>query len=119
VIRSQVSEGSSLADGMKTAVAEFYNNNGRFSTAGNISYGLANAASIQGTYVVSVGVDSTGRIRAHYSSTAPKKANTKIDGLVLAFSPVTHAGSIEWNCDTSAGTSQALANKWRSTICRD
>ena len=30
VIRSQVSEGSSLADGTKTAVAEFVNNYGRF-----------------------------------------------------------------------------------------
>ena len=30
VIRSQVSEGSSLADGVKTAVGEFYNNYGRF-----------------------------------------------------------------------------------------
>ena len=119
VIRSQVSEGSSLADGMKTAVAEFYNNNGRFSTTGtNASYGLSSPASIQGTYVVSVGV-SGGRILAHFSSTAPKKANTKIDGLTLAFSPVTHAGSIEWNCDTNAGTSATLVNKWRSTICRD
>ncbi len=30
VIRSQVSEGSSLADGVKTAIGEFYNNYGRF-----------------------------------------------------------------------------------------
>ena len=29
-IRAQVSEGLSLADGAKTAVAEFYNNTGRF-----------------------------------------------------------------------------------------
>ncbi|HET6432106.1 pilin, partial [Dyella sp.] len=50
VIRSQVSEGSSLADGMKTAVAEFYNNNGRFA-ANNASFGLATAASITGNYV--------------------------------------------------------------------
>ena len=39
VIRSQVSEGSSLADGVKTAVAEFYNNTGRFG-ASNDSLGL-------------------------------------------------------------------------------
>src|SRR3569833_2347449 len=38
VIRSQVSEGSSLADGTKTAVAEFVNNYGRFA-ADNASYG--------------------------------------------------------------------------------
>ena len=119
VIRSQVSEGSSLADGMKTAVAEFYNNNGRFSANGNASYGLSAPTSIQGTYVASVGVDANGRILAHFSSSGGKKANTKINNLTLAFSPVTHAGSIEWNCDTQAGTSAALVNKWRSTICRD
>ena len=119
VIRSQVSEGSSLADGMKTAVAEFYNNNGRFSAAGNASYGLSAPGSIQGTYVASVGVDANGRIMAHFSSSGGKKANSKINGLTLAFSPVTHAGSIEWNCDTQAGTSATLVNKWRSTICRD
>jgi len=117
VIRSQVSEGSSLADGMKTAVAEFYNNNGRFSAAGNISYGLATAASIQGTYVDSVTVDATGRIQSHFSS-ATKKANTKINGLVLSFSPVTHAGSLEWTCNNAAGTSPGLLDKWRATICR-
>ncbi|MBS0431728.1 MAG: pilin, partial [Proteobacteria bacterium] len=30
VIRSQVSEGMSLADGAKTALAEFYSNSGHF-----------------------------------------------------------------------------------------
>ena len=44
VIRSQVSEGSSLADGMKTAVAEFYNNTGRF-PVDNASAGLASGHS--------------------------------------------------------------------------
>jgi type IV pilus assembly protein PilA len=116
VIRSQVSEGSALADGIKTAVAEFYNNNGRFAAA-NTSYGLALPASIQGTYVDTVTVAS-GKISAHFSSSA-KKANQKINGSNLVFSPVTHSGSIEWTCNTQAGTSAALENKWRATICRD
>ena len=47
VIRSQVSEGSALADGVKTAVAEFYQNKGYFPNA-NSSTGLATAASIKG-----------------------------------------------------------------------
>jgi type IV pilus assembly protein PilA len=47
VIRSQVSEGSSLADGTKTAVAEFVNNYGRFA-ADNSSYGLSAPTSISG-----------------------------------------------------------------------
>jgi type IV pilus assembly protein PilA len=120
VIRSQVSEGSALADGMKTAVAEFNNNYGRFATGGNYSYGLSNAASIQGTYVVSVGVLG-GKIIAHYCDTncTGKKANAQINGQTLGFSPLTHAGSIEWNCaTTTSGTSTGMLNKWRPTVCR-
>ena len=122
VIRSQVSEGSSLADGIKTAVAEFQNNYGRFASGTNASYGLSKAESIQGSYVISVGVTAGtgaggGQIVAHFSNTNGKKANAKISGETLVFSPVTHAGSIEWNCKSSAGTS--VLNKYRPTICRD
>ncbi|GAA4999013.1 prepilin-type N-terminal cleavage/methylation domain-containing protein [Pseudoluteimonas lycopersici] len=115
VIRSQVSEGSSLADGIKTAVAEFQNNYGRFANGSNKSYGLADAASIQGSYVASVGVNGKGQITAHFSSTSPKKANTKIDNTTLVFSPVTHAGSIEWNCKNQS----SVLSKYRPTICRN
>jgi type IV pilus assembly protein PilA len=121
VIRSQVSEGSSLADGMKTAVAEFNNNYGRFALGTNLSYGLATAGSVSGSYVASVGISnasgSAGRIVAHFSSVSPFKGNTAINGLLLVFSPVTHAGSIEWNCKATAGTN--VLNKHRPTVCRD
>jgi type IV pilus assembly protein PilA len=114
VIRSQVAEGSSLVDGMKTAVAEFQNNYGRFATGGNKSYGLAEPASIQGSYVISVGVGADGIVTAHFDSST-KHANKVIDGQALVFSPVTHAGSIEWVCNKS---SAALKDKWVPTICR-
>ena len=125
VIRSQASEGSSLADGMKTAVAEFNNNYGRFSTSGNLSYGLSLPSSIFGSYVVSVGVTSGtgaggGRILAHFASAAnatPRNANSALDTKILGFSPITHAGSIEWNCKSTAGTT--VLNKHRPTVCRD
>src|SRR6478609_6567904 len=73
VIRSQVSEGSSLADGVKTAIGEFFNNYGRFpNVAGsaNLSLGLSKPASIVGSYVASVGI-SKGKIQAHYSNATP------------------------------------------------
>ncbi len=114
VIRSQVAEGSSLADGMKTAVSEFNNNYGRFANGTNKSYGLSLPASIQGTYVVSVGVGADGIITAHYDSST-KRASKVIDGQALVFSPITHAGSIEWVCNKS---STALKDKWVPTICR-
>ncbi len=120
VIRSQVSEGSALADGMKTALAEFYNNNGRFANApgvANSSYGLASALSIVGSYVGGVGVGGTGKIAVIFSSSAPQKANLAINAKVLMFSPITHAGSIEWNCRSSGGTT--VLGKYRPVICRD
>jgi len=121
VIRSQVSEGSSLADGVKTAVGEFVNNYGRFPASGaanpNFSVGLANAASINGSYVVSVGT-AGGVIAAHYQSTGSQKANVAIDGAVLLFSPVTHAGSISWTCKKSTASTIVLKDKWLPSSCR-
>ena len=115
VIRSQVSEGSSLADGTKTAVAEFYNNYGRFPAgSANASYGLASLGSIQGKYVDQLEVVG-GVIQARFSS-SPKEANAKINGQLLAFSPITHEGSIEWSCKTTAGTN--VTDKYRPTVCR-
>lgn len=114
LIRTQISEGASLADGMKTAVAEFFNNRGRFATGSNISYGLASAASIAGTYVASAGV-SGGVIAAHYSSQNGHRASEVINAQSLLFSPITHAGSIEWKCNKSS----QLKEKWVPTTCRD
>ena len=110
VIRSQVSEGSSLADGVKTAVGEYVNNRGTFPPT-NISAGLATAASINGSYVESVDA-AGGPIIATYNSDAPQKANASIDGLTLTFSPITQAGSIKWNCISSS-----LKQKWCPSSC--
>ena len=115
VIRSQVSEGSSLADGVKTAVGEYVNNTGRFPTA-NGSAGLAAPASIVGSYVENVTI-ANGRITATYESTAPLKANAAIDERELIFSPITAAGSIKWNCKTSTTAGVALKQKWCPSSC--
>ena len=113
VIRSQVSEGSSLADGTKTAVAEYYNNYSAFAGT-QASYGLAKPASITGKYVDNVDVASTpGVILVTFKNTAP--TNSHIFGKVLAFSPIAHEGSIEWNCNISATT---VDPKYRPTVCR-
>jgi type IV pilus assembly protein PilA len=109
VIRTQVSEGSSLASGAKTAVTEFYNNFGRFATT-NASYGLAIPASIKGKYVTGVNA-ANGVIVATYGG----EAHTNIAGKTLAFSAVANVGSMEWNCRV-AGTN--VDPKYRPTICR-
>jgi type IV pilus assembly protein PilA len=109
LIRSQVSEGSVLADGSKTAMAEFYSNKGVFPTT-NASAGLAASGSIKGQYVSDVSVATQGKITATYSGA---KANTKITGKTLIFSAVTNGGSIEWHC--KGGT---VDNKYLPTSCR-
>jgi type IV pilus assembly protein PilA len=112
VIRSQVSEGGSLGDGVKTALAEFYNNKGYFPPT-NASAGLAQPASIVGNYVGEVDVgNNDGRIEIQYSNTSPREANAKINGTTLVFSAVTHAGSIEWNC-----YSDDIQQKWLASSC--
>ena len=116
VIRSQVSEGSALADGTKTAVAEFYQNKGYFPAA-NSSAGLATNTTIKGEYVSSVDVNAgtAGVIGAAYSG---GKAHAKLKtaaGTVangLHFSAVTNAGSIEWHCKSTG-----LPQKWCPSSC--
>ena len=113
VIRSQVSEGSSLADGVKTAVGEYYNNRGRWPIS-NSSAGLALASSIKGEYVSAVnvaGTAGTGVIEASYGG-AKANANLTANGGTLTFSAVANAGSIEWHC-----ISAALPQKWCPSSC--
>jgi len=120
-IRSQVSEGLSLADGAKTAVAEYYTNRGTMpsGTDNNESVGLATAASIGGSYAQSVTVVANGKITVKYgpgSGDFGKKANSHINGKELALSPVTGAGSISWTC--KADGSNALDKKYLPSSCR-
>jgi len=109
VIRSQVSEGSSLADGVKTAVGEFVNNRGRF-PPNNQSAGLAAAGSISGEYVSTVTI-TDGLIQADYGGAKANATLTASTG-TLDFSPVTNAGSIEWHC-----LSDKLKQKWCPSSC--
>jgi|ERR1700722_17837336 len=113
LIRSQVSEGAVLSDGAKTAISEFYSNKGVF-PGSNASAGLALSGSIQGKYVASVDAGGTkGVIQAKYNST---NANLKIQTKVLAFSAITHAGSIEWHCNNTSFTT--VDQKYLPTSCR-
>jgi type IV pilus assembly protein PilA len=131
VIRSQVSEAASLAEGVKSPVTEFYNNRGRFPAgtcgSGNASVGLASSASIVGSYVSDVHVAGSGcapplgagTILATFSSAAPFKASQTIDTAALLFSPVTHAGSMSWRCKRFlVGGGVVLRDKWLPSSCR-
>ena len=107
VIRSQVSEGVTLADGGKTAVWDFIANTGRLPTT-NASAGLAAPGSIIGSYVDQVSVQN-GKITARFGF----KANAKIVGANVQMSPLTAPGSIPWHC-----ISNTVDPRYLPTICR-
>ncbi|ODV27243.1 MAG: prepilin-type N-terminal cleavage/methylation domain-containing protein [Rhodanobacter sp. SCN 68-63] len=112
VIRTQVSEGMSLADGAKTAVAEFYQNKGDFTNTGkNASVGLATDTSINGNYVSKLDVTTTGTIEATYGGPKANKALTSSSVLIL--SPISNAGSVQWTCKSST-----IAKKYLPSGCR-
>jgi len=131
VIRSEVAEGASLSEGVKAAVVEFEHKNGRFPSApclaSNASVGIAQPASISGSYVAGVYVTGTGcapglgagSILARFSATPPHQAHAAIDTASLVFSPVRNAGSIEWHCKRFlVAGSVELRDKWLPSSCR-
>ncbi len=108
-IRAQISEGATLADGVKSSIAEFYQNMGRFG-ADNDSFGLAPPASIAGRYVAQV--DAAGGV---IDVTFGGTSHAEIQGRHLTFSPIVHQGSIEWVCNRS----NTLDEKYVPPVCRD
>ena len=110
LIRSQASEGTTLASGAKTAIAEFYSNKGTF-PLNNTSAGLAVAASINGKYIASVSGVS-GLVTATFRG-AGTDANAKIQGKTILLSATTQAGSVVWKC--KQGT---IDSKYLPSSCR-
>lgn len=124
-IRAQVSEGAVLADGVKTPLAEFWNNAGHYTTS-PLSAGLpSSSTSIVGKYVSAVNAAAStggGVIAVYYSSSSPQSANSKINGMILAYSAFASStqGSILWNCKSTAGggVKTNIPDKWLPQVCR-
>ncbi len=89
LIRSQVSEGAVLADGVKTAVAEYYSNKGTFPGT-NQDAGVAASTSISGKYVSSVAVGDGGTISAKFGG---DNVNSALTGKVIDFVPTASASA--------------------------
>lgn len=115
VIRSQVSEGVTLASGGKAAVWEFISNTGRL-PGSNTSAGLPQASSISGKFVDNLTI-SSGKVVVHFSKTSPHRANAALDGLTLVYSPQSSlsgtSSSILWTCLPST-----VPGKYLPAICR-
>ncbi|NII71613.1 type IV pilus assembly protein PilA [Dyella sp. SG562] len=109
-IRSQVSEGLSLADASKTSLAEYYSNYGDFPT-NQTSAGLPAPTAISGNYVKQVDATGTkGQIQITYGN----KSNTKITGKILILSSSTTAGSTTWKCKSTTVDPKYLPSSCRN-----
>ncbi|WP_407276782.1 pilin [Halothiobacillus sp. DCM-1] len=109
-IRAQVSEGLSLADGLKTPSVEYYTNTGNWPT--NTTTGFLAATAYNGNYVKSITL-SGGKMTVAYGN----KSNTAITSSVLVLSAATTGGgTISFTCGTSAGTT--ILAKYLPAVCR-
>ncbi|EPI0335767.1 pilin, partial [Neisseria gonorrhoeae] len=91
--RAQVSEAILLAEGQKSAVTEYYLNNGEW-PKDNGSAGVASASEIKGKYVQKVEV-AKGVVTAKMK---PSGVNKEIQGKRLSLWAKRQAGSVKWFC---------------------
>ncbi|ENW2662048.1 prepilin-type N-terminal cleavage/methylation domain-containing protein [Neisseria gonorrhoeae] len=91
--RAQVSEAILLAEGQKSAVTEYYLNNGKW-PENNDKAGVASPSDIKGKYVESVTV-TNGVVTAKMKSDG---VNNEIKGKKLSLWAKRQDGSVKWFC---------------------
>ncbi|EMU2173450.1 pilin, partial [Neisseria gonorrhoeae] len=124
--RAQVSEAILLAEGQKSAVTEYYLNNGTW-PENNGDAGVASASEIKGKYVQSVTV-AKGVVTAKMLSSG---VNNEIQGKRLSLWARREAGSVKWFCgqpvkrnnakddDVNADGTDKIDTKHLPSTCRD
>ncbi|EMT0089449.1 pilin [Neisseria gonorrhoeae] len=128
--RAQVSEAILLAEGQKSAVTEYYLNNGEW-PKDNASAGVASTPTdIKGKYVQKVEVNN-GVVTAQMASTG---VNKEIQGKKLSLWAKRENGSVKWFCgqpvkrndaanddvtDDNGGKNNAIDTKHLPSTCRD
>ncbi|ENW2962790.1 pilin [Neisseria gonorrhoeae] len=127
--RAQVSEAILLAEGQKSAVTEYYLNNGEW-PADNGAAGVASASDIKGKYVESVTV-AKGVVTAKMLSSG---VNNEIKDKRLSLWAKREAGSVKWFCgqpvkranagnanndDVTADDNNKIDTKHLPSTCRD
>ncbi|HFB2290110.1 TPA: prepilin-type cleavage/methylation domain-containing protein [Neisseria gonorrhoeae] len=107
--RAQVSEAILLAEGQKSAVTEYYLNNGEW-PKDNASAGVASPADIKGKYVKEVKVEN-GVVTAQMASS---NVNKEIKDKKLSLWAKRQAGSVKWFCgqpvQRGAGNNDAVTD---------
>ncbi|ENX0592540.1 hypothetical protein BXT61_09845, partial [Neisseria gonorrhoeae] len=124
--RAQVSEAILLAEGQKSAVTEYYLNNGIW-PENNGDAGVASSSSIKGKYVKEVKV-AKGVVTAQMASS---NVNKEIKDKRLSLWARRQDGSVKWFCgqpvkrtdkandDVTADAKDAIETKHLPSTCRD
>ncbi|ENV5220341.1 pilin [Neisseria gonorrhoeae] len=125
--RAQVSEAILLAEGQKSAVTEYYLNNGKW-PANNGDAGVASSSSIKGKYVKEVEVEN-GVVTATMKSDG---VNKEIKDKKLSLWAKRENGSVKWFCgqpvtradaadndDVTDAGNNAIETKHLPSTCRD
>ncbi|EPI7647513.1 pilin [Neisseria gonorrhoeae] len=122
--RAQVSEAILLAEGQKSAVTEYYLNNGEW-PENNTSAGVANPTEIKGKYVQSVTV-TNGVVTAQMK---PSGVNNEIKDKKLSLWAKRENGSVKWFCgqpvkrdagaDAAGKDTTNIDTKHLPSTCRD
>ncbi|HFB3276382.1 TPA: pilin, partial [Neisseria gonorrhoeae] len=113
--RAQVSEAILLAEGQKSAVTEYYLNNGEW-PENNTSAGVASSATdIKGKYVKEVKVEN-GVVTATMASS---NVNKEIQGKRLSLWARRQDGSVKWFCGQPVTRTEANAKDDTVTAAND
>ncbi|ENW6491586.1 hypothetical protein GA796_001617, partial [Neisseria gonorrhoeae] len=112
--RAQVSEAILLAEGQKSAVTEYYLNNGEW-PENNTSAGVASASDIKGKYVESVTV-ANGVVTAQMKSDG---VNKEIKNKKLSLWAKRENGSVKWFCGQPVTRTEANAKAGTDDVAKD
>ncbi|HFA3082892.1 TPA: pilin, partial [Neisseria gonorrhoeae] len=112
--RAQVSEAILLAEGQKSAVTEYYLNNGEW-PENNDKAGVASASDIKGKYVQSVTV-ANGVVTAKMK---PSGVNKEIQGKKLSLWAKRENGSVKWFCGQPVTRTEANAKAGTDDVAKD
>ncbi|HFC2539002.1 TPA: pilin [Neisseria gonorrhoeae] len=103
-----------LAEGQKSAVTEYYLNNGKW-PADNGAAGVASSDKIKGKYVQKVEV-AKGVVTAQMASTG---VNKEIQGKKLSLWAKRENGSVKWFCGQPVTRTEANAKAGTDDVAKD
>ncbi|HFA6908103.1 TPA: pilin, partial [Neisseria gonorrhoeae] len=112
--RAQVSEAILLAEGQKSAVTEYYLNNGEW-PKDNASAGVASASKIIGKYVKQVEVEN-GVVTAQMASS---NVNKEIKDKKLSLWARRQDGSVKWFCGQPVKRDDTAAKAGTDAVTAD